>query len=105
MRAISIQAGPALDRIVTEWLARLVLVISAGPDGGAVIFDDDLHDGTVVAQRDEGRWSVSFRPNPDGTRIRHYANPYVVARVILAREHDEDAALDGLACDGHPAEP
>lgn len=44
------------------------------------------------------RWSVSFRPNPDGSRMRHYANPHVVARVILSnpRQHDEAAALDPL---------
>ena len=83
---------------MTEWLAHLVLAIPTGPDGGAIIFDGDLSNGIVVAQRHEGRWSVSFRPNPDGSRIRHYANPHVVARVILSnpRQHDEAAALDPL---------
>ena len=119
MRTITIQATPALERIMTEWLAHLVLAIPTGPDGGALIFDGNLNTGTVVAQRFEGKWSVSFRPNPDGTRIRHYANPAVVARVIIAREHDDDALdvpvdakwalgeryLDGdLACTGHEPE-
>ena len=83
---------------MTEWLAHLVLAIPTGADGGAIIFDGDLSSGIVVAQRHEGRWSVSFRPNPDGSRIRHYANPHVVARVILSnpRQHDEAAALDPL---------
>jgi hypothetical protein len=98
MRTIKIQATPATERLMTEWLAHLVLAISTGPDGGAIIFDGDLGNGIVVAQRHEGRWSVSFRPNLDGSRIRHYANPHVVARVILSnpRQHDEAAALDPL---------
>ena len=98
MRTIKIQATPATERVMTEWLAHLVLAIPTGPDGGAIIFDGDLSNGIVVAQRHEGRWSVSFRPNPDGSRIRHYANPHVVARVILSnpRQHDEAAALDPL---------
>ena len=98
MRTIKIQATPATERVMTEWLAHLVLAIPTGPDGGAILFDGDLSNGIVVAQRHEGRWSVSFRPNPDGSRIRHYANPHVVARVILSnpRQHDEAAALDPL---------
>ena len=98
MRTIKLQATPAAERVMTEWLAHLVLAIPAGPDGGAIIFDGDLGNGIVVAQRHEGRWSVSFRPNPDGSRIRHYTSPQVVARVILSnpRQHDEAAALDPL---------
>jgi hypothetical protein len=36
---------------------------------------------------------VSFRPNPDGSQRRGYSNPYVVARVIIAREHETVANL------------
>ena len=36
MRTItSIQATPATERVMTEWLAHLVLAIPTGPDGGA----------------------------------------------------------------------
>jgi hypothetical protein len=38
-------------------------------------------------------WSVSFRPNPDGTGMRYYTDPAVVARVVIACEHDETAAV------------
>jgi hypothetical protein len=96
MRTITIQADKPLDRIMEEWLAHLILAIPTGPDAGGIHFDGDLHNGIIVAQRHEGRWSVSFRPNPAGAkRIRHYANPFAVARVVIARAHDEDAALDG----------
>lgn len=101
MRKITINAGPPMDRIVTEWLAHLVLAIPAGPDGGTVIFDGGTSNGTVVAQRRPGVWSVSFRPNPDGSRIRYYASPHVVAAVIIAGEHDETAAIDTT---GHPVD-
>lgn len=92
MRTIRIQADGALpDRFMEEWLAHLVLAIPVGPDG--VNFDGGL---CVTArpsrQRAEGRWTVSFRPNPDGSRRRAYSNPYAVARVIIAREHDETVA-------------
>ena len=116
MRTIRIQATPATEQVTVAWLAHLVLDIGTGPDGGAIIFDGNLHTGTVVAQRQPGRWTVSFRPNPDGTRIRAYTDPHVVARVIIDRRHDEDAALAGdagdidvtedlLACTGHEPEP
>jgi hypothetical protein len=83
-----------------------VLAIPTGPDGGAIIFDGDLSNGIVVAERHEGRWSVSFRPNPDGSRIRHYANPHVVARVILSnpRQHDEAAPARRSRCAGPAAD-
>ena len=47
----------------------------------------------MVAQRHPGMWSVSFRPNPDGTGMRYYTDPAVVARVVIAREHDETTAV------------
>jgi hypothetical protein len=78
---------------MTDWLAHLVLAIPVGGQG--LKFDGDLHTGTIVNHRHEGRWTVSFRPNPDGSRLRTYANPLVVARVIITRRHDEGAALDG----------
>ena len=116
MRTIRIHATPATEQVTVAWLAHLVLDIGTGPDGGAIIFDGNLHTGTVVAQRQPGRWTISFRPNPDGTRIRAYTDPHVVARVIIDRRHDEDAALAGdagdidvtedlLACTGHEPEP
>lgn len=86
MRTITIQADKPLDAIMEQWLAHLVLAIPVGPDG--ITFDGDLYNGTTVNQRKEGQWTVSFRPNPDGSRRRAYANPHVVARVIIAREHE-----------------
>jgi hypothetical protein len=38
-------------------------------------------------------WPVSFGPSPDGTGMRYYTDPAVVARVVIAREHDETAAV------------
>lgn len=91
VRTISIQAdGDHLDRIMEEWLARLVMAIPVGPHG--IKFDGDLSSGTIVNHRAEGRWTVSFRPNPDGSRRRTYTDPYVVARVIIAREHETVAS-------------
>jgi hypothetical protein len=91
MRTISIQAdGDHLDQIMAEWLAHLVTAIPVGPHG--IKFDGDLSSGTIVNHRAEGRWAVSFRPNPDGSRRRTYADPYVVARVIIAREHETVAS-------------
>jgi hypothetical protein len=114
MRTLAIQADRQMDRIFTEWLAHLVLAIPAGPQAGGLKIDGDLHTGIIVNQRHEGRWTVSFRPHPDGSRLRTYASPQVVARVIINRAHDEDAALDLpaqedvtdeiLACTSHPAE-
>jgi hypothetical protein len=87
MRTISIQAdGDHLDQIMKEWLAHLVMAIPVGPHG--IKFDGDLSSGTIVNHRAQGRWTVSFRPNPDGSRRRTYTDPYVVARVIIAREHE-----------------
>jgi hypothetical protein len=87
MQTISIQAdGERLDRIMEEWLAHLVLAIPVGPDG--IKFDGDLSNGTIVNHRAEGRWTVSFRPSPGGSRSRAYFNPYVVARAIIAGEHE-----------------
>ncbi len=60
-----------------------------GPHG--IKFDGDLSNGTIVNQRAEGQWTVSFRPSPGGSRSRAYSDPYVVARVIIAREHEADA--------------
>jgi hypothetical protein len=92
MRTISIQAdGEHLDRIMEEWLAHLVLAIPVGPHG--IKFDGDLSSGTIVNHRAEGRWTVSFRPSPGGSRSRAYFNPYVVARVIIAGEHETVANL------------
>lgn len=92
MRTISIQAdGEHLDRIMEEWLAHLVLALPVGPHG--IKFDGDLSNGTIVNHRAEGRWTVSFRPNPDGSRRRAYSNPYAVARVIIAGEHETDASV------------
>ena len=88
MRTISIQAdGEHLDRIMEEWLAHLVLAIPVGPHG--LKFDGDLSDGTIVNHRAEGTWTVSFRPiGGDSSRRRRYTSPYVVARVIIAGEHE-----------------
>jgi hypothetical protein len=81
MRTISIQAdGEHLDWIMEEWLAHLVLAIPVGPHG--IKFDGDLSDGTIVNHRAEGKWTVSFRPSPRGSRSRAYA------RVIIAGEHE-----------------
>ncbi|HEY2270284.1 MAG TPA: hypothetical protein VGI96_47240 [Streptosporangiaceae bacterium] len=91
MRTITIQADKPLDAIMEQWLAHLVLAIPVGPDG--IKFDGDLYDGTIVNQRTEGQWTASFRPNPDGSQRRAYSNPYVVARVIIAREHETVANL------------
>jgi hypothetical protein len=92
MRTISIQAdGEHLDRIMEEWLAHLVLAIPVGPHG--IKFDGDLSDGTIVNHRAEGRWTVSFRPSPGGSRSRAYSSPYVVARVIIAGEHETVAGV------------
>lgn len=54
MRTIKIRATLATERVMTEWLAHLVLAIPTGPDGGAIVFDGDLSNGIVVAQRHEG---------------------------------------------------
>jgi hypothetical protein len=90
MRTISIQAdGEHLDRIMEEWLAHLVLAIPVGPHG--IKFDGDLSNGTIVNHRAEGKWTVSFRPSPGGRRARTYANPYAVARVIIAGQHETAA--------------
>ena len=70
-----------------------MLDIGTGPDGCGITFGS-LADGIVVAQRHPGMWSVSFRPNPDGTGMRYYTDPAVVARVVIAREHDETAAVE-----------
>ena len=91
MRTITIQADKPLDAIMERWLAHLVLAIPVGPDG--IKFDGDLSNGTIVNQRAEGQWTVSFRPNPHGSQRRAYFNPYVVARVIIAREHETVANL------------
>lgn len=92
MRTITIQAdGPHLDAIMEEWLAHLVRAIPVGPHG--IKFDGGLHDGIIVNHRSECVWTVSFRPSPGGSRSRAYANPAVVARVIIAGEHDETAAV------------
>jgi len=92
MRTISIQAdGKHLDPIMEERLAHLVLAIPVGEHG--IKFDGDLSDGTIVNHRTEGEWTVSFRPNPDGSRRRAYTNPHAVARVIIVREHETDANL------------
>ena len=74
-----------------EWLAHLVRAIPVGPHG--IKFDGDLSSGTIVNHRAEGRWTVSFRPNPDGSRRRAYSNPSAVARVIIAGEHETVANL------------
>jgi hypothetical protein len=98
MRTISIQAdGEHLDQIMEEWLAHLVQAIPVGPHG--IKFDGDLSNGTIVNHRSQDRWTVSFRPNPDGRRRRAYSDPYVVARVIITREHQADADLSGLRLD------
>ena len=90
MRTISIQAdGDHLNRVMEEWLAHLILAIPVGPHG--IKFDGDLSSGTIVNHRAEGQWTVSFRPNPDGSRRRTYTNPHAVARVIIAREHEAPA--------------
>lgn len=69
MRTISIQAdGEQLDQIMEEWLAHLVRTILVGESG--IKFDGDLSNGTIVNHRAEDRWTVSFRPNPDGSRRR-----------------------------------
>ncbi len=86
MRTISIQADKHLDAIMEQWLAQLVLAIPVGPHG--IKFDGDLSNGTIVNQGAEGRWTVSFRPSPGGSRSRAYFNPNVVARVIIAGEHE-----------------
>lgn len=94
MRTISIQAdGDHLNGIMEEWLAHLVLAIPVGPHG--IKFDGDLSSGTIVNHRAEGQWTVSFRPNPDGSRRRTYTNPHAVARVIIAGKHE--AAADASA--------
>jgi hypothetical protein len=104
MRTISIQAdGKHLDRIMEEWLAHLVLAIPVGPHG--IKFDGNLSSGTIVNHRAEGQWTVSFRPSPSGSRTRAYFNPYVVARVIIACEHETVAnvpARDLAAADQRP---
>ena len=96
-----------------------MLDIGTELDGGDITFGS-LADGIVVAQRHPGVWSVSFRPNPDGIGMRYYTAPAVVARVVIAREHDETAAgappnrgrvgADGRpvprhGCEGITAEP
>ena len=87
MRTISIQAdGVHLDQIMEEWLAHLVQAIPVGSHG--IKFDGGLSDGAIVNHRAEGRWTVSFRPSPGGSRSRVYVNPYVVVRVIIAGEHE-----------------
>lgn len=91
LRTITIQADKPLDAIMGHWLAHLVLAIPIGPDG--IKFDGDLYNGTTVNQRKEGQWTVSFRPNPDGSKRRSYSNPYAVARVIIAREHETEPNL------------
>ena len=78
MRTISIQADKANDQIMADWLAHLVVAIPVGGEG--LKFDGDLHDGTIVNHRQEGVWSVSFRPSPGGSNARRYASPYAVAR-------------------------
>ena len=92
MRTISIYARPDMEQVTTEWLAHLVLAIPTGPGASGLIFDGNQADGTVVAQRRPGVWTVSFR-RPDGTSIGYYTNPHVVARVIIDREHDESAQI------------
>jgi hypothetical protein len=92
MRAISIQAdGEHLDQVMEEWLAHLVQAIPVGEHG--IKFDGNLSNGAIVNHRAEGKWTVSFRPNPDGSRRRTYTNPHAVARVIIAREHETDASV------------
>jgi hypothetical protein len=91
LRTITIQADKPLDAIMEQWLVHLVLAIPVGPD--SIKFDGDLYNGTIVNQRTEGQWTVSFRPNADDSQRRAYSNPYVVARVIIAREHETVADL------------
>ena len=87
MRTISIQAdGGHLNRVMEEWLVHLVLTIPVGPHG--IKSDGGLSGGTIVDHRAEGRRTVSFRPNPDGSRRRTYTSPHAVARVIIAGEHE-----------------
>jgi len=66
MRMIKIQATPATERVMTEWLAHLVLAIPAGPDGGAIIFDGDLSNGIVVPSTMAGGRSVPAQPGRRG---------------------------------------
>jgi hypothetical protein len=81
MRTISIQAeGQHLDPVMKEWLAHLVLAIPVGPRG--IKFDGGLSNSTTVNHRAEDRWTVSFGPNPGGSRS--YSSPYAVARAIIA---------------------
>ncbi len=68
-----------------------MLAIPVGPD--SIKFDGDLSNGTIVNQCTEGQWTVSFQPNPDGSQRRAYSNPYVVAQVIITREHETVANL------------
>jgi hypothetical protein len=93
VRKITIQADKPIDHIMELWLIQLVRAIPVGPDG--IKFDGDLHDGTVVNHRTESAWTVSFRPSPGGSRSRTYSDPAVVARVIIAGQHDE-AAVDSV---------
>lgn len=93
VRKITIQADKPIDHIMETWLAQLVRAIPVGPDG--IKFDGDLHDGTIVNHRAESVWTVSFRPSPGGSRSRTYSNPAVVARVIIAGQHDEAAVEAG----------
>jgi hypothetical protein len=94
MRTITVQADRQLDTIMAEWLAHLVLAIPVGPHG--IKFDGDLSNGTIVNRSGESRWTVSFRPSAGGSRSRAYANPAVVARVIIAGEHDEAAVIPAV---------
>ena len=40
---------------------------------------------------------MSFPPSPGGSRSRAYANPAVVAWVIIAGEHDEAAVIPAVS--------
>jgi hypothetical protein len=101
MRTITIQADKALNEIMEQWLVHLLIAIPTGPDGGGIHFDGDTRTGTVIAQRQEGRWSVSFRPvGGDSSRRQCYTSPYEAVRAILAGPHPEE-----MYCDGHPEAP
>ena len=91
-RVPAIHCDQFSEPILIRWLAHLVLDIGTGPEGGSLIFGHREQEGMVVAQRRPGVWSVSIRP-ASVVGIRYYSDPHVVARVILAREHDESNTI------------
>lgn len=81
MRSISVQADPALEQVIKEWVVHLLVAMPVLPHQG-IIFDS-LQPGdaeTHVNHRKPETWVVSFRGRPNGPDRGHYRKSCEEAR-------------------------